>query len=210
MTTKKKSSTGDHALIIFIRKPVLGKVKTRLANEVGKQKALEIYKLLQCHTEIVASECNVTRYLFYAGDIVDNDGWHSDHYNKLLQSEGGLGDRLIEAFKYVFSRHDKAVVIGSDCAQLRRAHLDHSFELLDKNDFVMGPTLDGGYYLLGLKKMESSFFVDMPWSTDKVASETRARAEKLDLSLGELEVLSDIDYMSDWEQYGAAFVLTSC
>ncbi len=86
------------ALIIFVRNPVLGKVKTRLAKELGNEVALSVYKKLLTHTHSVVSNINADRFIFYADDINENDIWKNDLYHKHLQSGNDLGERMRSAF----------------------------------------------------------------------------------------------------------------
>lgn len=140
--------------------------------------------------------------------MIEDDDWADDMYQKRLQVEGNLGNKLSIAFEEVLSLHEKAIVIGSDCAQLRVHHIQQSIDALDDSDLVMGPTYDGGYYLLGMKSLQLELFKDMPWSTDAVAHMTLAKAQTFGLSNFQLEMLSDIDVVEDWEQYGKNFILS--
>jgi len=182
-TKKGSKQDSDNAVIVFIRKPEIGKVKTRLAADVGDQEALNIYISLQRHTDLVASQADAACYLFYAGEVVQQDEWSNERYTKLLQEGDDLGERLINAFDLVLSRHKHVVVIGSDCAQLRTSHINQGLASLAENDVVIGPTYDGGYYLLGINNMHAQFFTDMPWSTEEVAEITINRAEDSQLIL---------------------------
>ncbi len=195
------------AIILFVRKPELGKVKTRLAAEVGVERALEIYNLLLAHTKEVVSQVDAQLYVFYAGEVVQNDLWTSVAYTKELQEERDLGGRMLLAFQSVLQNCQSVLIIGSDCAQLRPTHLEEAWSKLESSDLVIGPSIDGGYYLLGMKKAHESLFLNMAWSTDTVADVTRERVSRLGLSIDELEVLSDIDYKEDWDLYGAPFIL---
>jgi rSAM/selenodomain-associated transferase 1 len=197
----------ERGIILFVRKPELGKVKTRLAAEVGNEEALEIYNILLAHTKEVVSKVDARVYVFYAEEVVQDDLWTSVAYSKELQVERDLGGRMLVAFQSVLHNCRNVLIIGSDCAQLRPRHLEEAWCKLESSDVVVGPSLDGGYYLLGMKKAHDNLFLDIPWSTDAVANVTRERGTKLELSLEEIEVLSDIDYKEDWDRYGASFIL---
>lgn len=192
----------DDSLIIFVRRPVLGQVKTRIAKEVGDEKALKVYTELLHHTRRVTLDVSCSRHLFYTNKVIHDDEWHGDHYVKHAQAIGDLGHKMKEAFRQVLSIHPKAVIIGSDCAQLTPKHIEEAFAALDHYDTVIGPSLDGGYYLLGMKKVEDNLFDNMTWSTDSVCSETLRRLKAAGLTNYRLEVLSDIDYWADWQKYG--------
>ncbi len=198
MISQKKSK---QALIIFVRVPELGKVKTRLAHDVGDHKALAIYKALLAHTRKIALSIDADRYLYYHNAIA-NDDWSDIDFIKKVQISGDLGDKLKQAFSYVSQRSEKVIVIGSDCAQLQSDHINQSFSKLDDHDTVIGPSLDGGYYLLGTKDYQAEIFENIEWSTDKVYHQTIAKIQHSNLSVGHVEALSDIDHKADWDQYG--------
>lgn len=183
----------DMHLIIFIKNPVLGKVKTRLAAGIGDQKALEIYIQLLEITRSVALKVNCTRNVFYSDEIVSDD-WEDDKFNKFVQEGDDLGERMKNAFAQVFALGaKKAVIIGSDCPELSSKIVADGFELLDKEDVVIGPANDGGYYLLGMKKLHPFLFEEKEWSTDSVLSATEADLTNNGLSFKKLNALSDLD-----------------
>lgn len=190
------------ALIIFIKNPEKGKVKTRLAKDVGDGRALRIYRALLAHTREVALALPVTRHLFYGQYIANDDGWTTTDFEKHLQVEGGLGARMEAAFAKTLARHPKAIIIGSDCASLTPGIVEGAFQALDKADVVIGPAMDGGYYLLGMKKLIPELFRDMTWSTENVFRETIRRLRQGNHTYQVAEELSDIDYAADWEKYG--------
>ncbi len=195
----------EHALIIFVKNPVLGKVKTRLAQSVGNEKALRIYLELLKHTRKLVLPLPVTRYLFYSDYIVSSDDWEQQDFEKFLQEGTGLGDRMANAFRSVLDLHRKAIIIGSDCASLTTDILSEAFLALDEHHFVVGPATDGGYYLLGMHSLPEGFFEDMQWSTDTVYPETIRRINAIGANYYLLPELSDIDHEEDWLKYGWEF-----
>ncbi len=189
----------DHnGLLIFVKNPVEGKVKTRLAKTIGDQNALLIYHALLNHTQTIASEISVSRYLFYDEKIEINDDWLNDLYTKNQQVNGDLGKRMSAAFEHVFSKGvSKAIIIGSDCIELTTEIINKAFELLENNDVVIGPALDGGYYLLGMKTLHNCIFENKSWSTDLLIAETLESLKKENLSVQLMSKLSDIDTETD-------------
>ena len=189
------------ALLLMVKNPIAGKTKTRLAAEVGNDRALEIYARLTAHTRSQASALRgVTRYLYYSEFVDSADDWPATDYIKLVQVGAGLGERMSAAFQRAFDRgHDRVVIIGSDCPGLTTEILQASFAALSDNDLVIGPATDGGYYLLGLRHPQPRLFTDMAWSTDQVAGETLRRAQVQALRVSELPILSDVDRLADWE-----------
>jgi hypothetical protein len=190
------------AIIIFIKNPEKGKVKTRLAQTVGDERALKIYQALLTHTRDLVSSISAQRYLFYSQFIDQTDAWPNEIFNKALQPSGDLGTRMTEAFQTVLANHSKAIIIGSDCASLSVEIIQAGIEALEDHDFVLGPALDGGYYLLGMTSFESSLFENIPWSTEDVGRITIDKIKAAGKTYATLPTLSDIDYEEDWNKYG--------
>ena len=193
---------GNSALIVFIKNAEKGKVKTRLANTVGDDRALKIYQALLDHTGRIAQSVDADRFLFYNDFIEKNDGWPAVHFHKLLQRGSDLGDRMKNAFRIIFQTHKKVVIIGSDCPLLTDKIINEAFEKLDEYAFVIGPATDGGYYLLGMNQFSSAVFENIEWSTSKVLAKTIKNIEDLGKSYHLLSELSDIDTEEDWKKFG--------
>jgi uncharacterized protein len=191
----------SQALIIFVRNPVEGRVKTRLAAGVGPAKALAVYRQLLAHTCDVSLQIDCTRYVYYADFLNERDLWARPQFQKRQQQGVNLGQRMANAFKEVLARHHQAVIIGSDCYELAPVHLRQSFSLLSQNDVVIGPATDGGYYLLGLRCFEASLFEYIDWSSDQVLRQTLAKTETLRLSHALTECLPDVDTEEDLLRY---------
>ncbi len=201
MTIQTGIQNPNRSLIIFVRSPKLGKVKTRLAKEVGDEKALAIYIQLLAHTRKVAQSIDAIRHLFYSDEIIDDD-WSRTYFEKSLQIDGDLGDKMQHAMSKALETSDKTIIIGSDCPHLESDIIESAFAALDKSDVVVGPTFDGGYYLIGIKKMHTELFQNMTWSVESVYDETIDRIKKIGLTYVALTKLSDIDYKEDWDKYG--------
>ena len=187
----------DRALIIFIKNPEAGKVKTRLAKDVGNENALTIYKHLLAHTCKIAIEVKANRLLFYADKIPLRDDWSETNFQKFVQQGGDLGLRMLNAFEKAFLNSQKVIIIGSDCIELNSEFTEIAFDKLKTHDFVIGPANDGGYYLLGMKYAEQSFFQGKAWSTSTVFGDTVADISNLSKSLFILPLLSDVDTIAD-------------
>jgi rSAM/selenodomain-associated transferase 1 len=183
------------ALIVFVRKPELGKVKTRLARETGTQKALEIYNRLLQHTFELASPLPCDKYTFVT-EKQDTAFW--DGFYEEVQQGDDLGMRMHNAFDTLFERgYKKLVIIGSDCPQLDTPRVQQAFDLLNEYDIVTGPAADGGYYLLGMKNLHPDLFQNKKWSTGTVFADTMQDIERLQLKHAVLPVLSDVDELKD-------------
>lgn len=182
------------ALIIFVRNPVHGKVKTRLAMVIGDDRALEIYILLLKHTFDITKGLKCKKFVFYADEIVQEDLWSGADFGKRLQRGNDLGERMQNAINELFIEgFSQVILIGCDCFELNSSVLEEAISHLNKNDAVFGPAQDGGYYLLGLKKLIPELFVNKKWSTDEVAKETINDFKRLQLSYYLLPKLNDID-----------------
>ena len=187
-----------NALIIFIKNPELGKVKTRLATSVGNKNALIIYNYLLDHTREISSELELEKYLFYDEKINFNDNWPNEQYKKHIQTGKDLGEKMQNAFQTAFQNgHSQVVIIGSDCLELNTYLIIQAFKNLENHDFVIGPAIDGGYYLLGMKSLETCLFENKNWSTNTVAAETLNDFRLLQKSFCILTELSDIDTEND-------------
>src|SRR5690554_4685236 len=154
------------ALIIFIKNPEPGKVKTRLAKTIGNKSALAIYKRMLRHTMNVSLQLKVNRQVWYSSFVDKSDNWNSSRFKKYLQTGDNLGERMKNAFAQAFRENYKQVVIiGSDCPELSARLLDDAYRALQASDLVIGLAEDGGYYLLGMKTFQPQLFTDIPWST---------------------------------------------
>lgn len=176
-----------------MKNPVIGKVKTRLAADIGDRAALEVYLRLVKTTRAVCEEVSCTRHVFYSDNINLTDCWETDNYVKHVQRGIDLGERMINAFETVFALGAKQVVlIGTDCPDISSAIVNKAFEKLNFTDIVFGPALDGGFYLLGAKQ-NPTVFNGIQWSTDSVLSCSVRQCKELGLEYRLLEELGDID-----------------
>ena len=146
-------------LIIFTRNPEPGKVKTRLAKDVGDITAFKIYNFLLEHTVSVTRNLAVSKEVYYSGAIPQNDIWEKEIFTKKLQQGEGLGKRMKDAFEEGFKNgYKNIIIIGSDLYDLQREDLEKAFQLLQDKDAVIGPATDGGYYLLGMNQLFPAVF----------------------------------------------------
>ncbi|WP_100610086.1 TIGR04282 family arsenosugar biosynthesis glycosyltransferase [Confluentibacter lentus] len=198
MVSNAHFPTSKNALIIFTRNPELGKCKTRLAETIGDEAALEIYKQLLIHTSDVAKSITTDRFVFYSEAIQKNDIWDEDIFRKKLQIEGDLGEKMEHAFLDLFQMgFEKVVIIGSDLFDLKPLHINSAYQNLNSNEVVIGPAKDGGYYLLGLSKMNAALFRNKSWSTSNLLEETLSELRENNIKFTTLETLNDIDTYDD-------------
>lgn len=188
-----------NALIIFTRNPQLGKVKTRLAKTTGDQKALQVYKDLLFHTMTETQNLDCDKFVFYDENIENNDLWLGTLYEKRIQFGSHLGAKMQNAFQTLFDLgYQNCIIIGSDLFDLQANHINEAFNKLERNNVVIGPAEDGGYYLLGLKKVIPSIFKNKDWGTSTVLSHTLKDLENYKIEF--LETLNDIDTFEDLEK----------
>lgn len=196
----------DRLLMVFAKNPQRGKVKTRLAKTVGDDKALEIYRILLDHTLAIAEKANCDKTVFYSDYIEKDDMWVRAKFDQFVQNGNDLGERMYNAFKYAFSQGYKCVVIiGSDCLELKEHILSEAFDILKDNEAVIGPAKDGGYYLLGMRKLYRELFINKQWSKENVLRDTLLDIAKLNISMKLLPLLSDIDEEKDLKMHKILF-----
>ena len=185
-------------LIIFVKNPVKGEVKTRLASTVGDEKALDVYKKLLRITAEEAAGVVADKLVSYSKSVEEGDHFDESLFEKSVQKEGNLGEKMKHAFGSGFCEgFDRVVLIGSDCPQISRDLLDDAFQKLGDADCVIGPSDDGGYYLIGLSRFLPEIFDDIEWSTSSVFSYTIKKLDGMDATYRLLRRLNDIDTESD-------------
>ena len=198
---------GHKALIIFARLPKPGQVKTRLGEKLGMERASEVYASFARHALGLGESVNgvgVKVYLFYdpiaSGEEVQ--AWVNHPFIFLPQEGTDLGERMKNAFEQTFSDGaGSTVIIGTDVPDLNETIIQNAFNHLEAHDAVIGPSTDGGYYLLGMKAPGRNLFDGVQWSTGSVFGETLTRLHELQASYFILETLTDIDTFEDYEEY---------
>ena len=200
MTSRKNT------LIIFARYPRAGEVKTRLGAEIGMEKAAEVYRQLAEGTFAIAGELAgmVRSCLFYepSASIHEMRKWVGDGLELFPQEGEDLGERMRNVFRKVFDEGANAsLIVGTDIPDLDAGLVRKGFEHLEREPVVVGPSVDGGYYLLGMQKGVGDLFSGVRWSSQHVLADTLARVSNLGLSCGLLPELADIDTKEDWERF---------
>lgn len=194
-------------LLIFAREPVLGRVKTRLAADIGPEAALATYRELLALTAAAVAAAQVPATVWLAEAPTESTpGVHASAARpewpglpwQVQPAADSLGARMAHAFAEAFAAGaGRVVIIGTDCPGLTADLLQQAFVQLATHDLVVGPADDGGYYLLGMKKLHASLFINKQWSTAAVLPATLADAEHLGLRVAQLPTLADIDSGSD-------------
>jgi len=147
---------------------------------------------------------SVQRYLFYSDpeDCEEMQHWGGPLFNYVAQAGSDLGRRLEHAFGTVFEHGaQKAIVLATDVPDVSADIIDEAFRGLDSFDVVLGPCPDGGYYLLGMKKLHKELFANIPWSTNQVLNETSDVVRRLGFTVRWLPALADIDTGEDLRRW---------
>ena len=189
-------------ILLFIKAPVRGQVKSRLAAAIGNETALELYKNFILD---IIDTVNKTGYPFricyYPPDAgAEVSSWLAGQYRIMPQHGGDLGERMENAFTRCFSEgFERAILIGSDLPDLTPAVLQEAMSSLAENDVVIGPASDGGYYLIGFHKLTllPRVFHAIPWSTGTVFQETTAILQNSSLSMHQAPKWNDVDTVED-------------
>ena len=189
-------------LIIFTRYPTPGAVKTRLIPAVGAAGAAMLHRQM---TEATLCKARELRQRMPGSIAVHFDGSDSQQMADWLgidlvyrsQGEGDLGVRMDRSIASACQSVDRVILIGTDCPELTVDILAQAFEYLLERDLVLGVALDGGYYLIGMRQPQPELFVDVDWGTDRVLQQTIDIANSLNLSIGYLPKLADIDRPED-------------
>ena len=188
----------EKAIIIFAKEPIVGGVKTRLGKTIGMDKAARIYEVLLKNTlDTVSKLHNIDVHLFITPDC-DSKYFDQWVYEPYIQRGNDLGKRMENAFEDIYGLgYKKIVIIGTDCPTLTTKILNLSFSRLEEEDVVIGPSVDGGYYLLGMNSNYSFLFKNIEWSTNQVLSQTKKHIRQHSLGMFQLPRLRDIDEEQD-------------
>jgi rSAM/selenodomain-associated transferase 1 len=186
-------------IIIFVKAPRPGFVKTRLAAAIGNEAACGAYR--QLAETVVANLAPLPHTeLRFTPDDAENEiaHWLSDDWTARPQGEGDLGERMHRAF---IEAKGPAIIIGSDCPQVELSDLRTAAKTLQARDAVIGPATDGGYWLIGLNAPCPALFENIKWSTSDVLPKTLEKANEAGLSVQLLRELTDVDTGEDWERW---------
>jgi len=192
----------DRCLLFFLRNPEKGKVKTRLASAIGDKMAVKLYKRFLLRMLFTLNGGTFLFYLCYSPEssLSDLKGWLGGNYLYMPQAGENLGERMKNGFIDAISMNFKRVVlIGSDIPDLPLEFIEEAFTSLREKDVVIGPSFDGGYYLIGFKNKTFSprVFDGIPWSTKRVFEETITVLKQEGLTVHTLHPLRDIDTIDD-------------
>lgn len=199
-------------LLIFARVPELGRVKTRLETELGKNRTLQIYEAM-LHDLLISigppSEDLDIEVMWTADQEVGGETLRKFFgiYPLARQAGAGLGDRLAISLgeRVYFHDAEKVMAIGVDDPTLSRSSIELAFKLLDSCDWVMGPATDGGYYLIGCRSaaFAPEVFSEIPWGTANVYRLTHDKIRAAGSTLAVLTQRRDIDVPDDLREFAS-------
>ncbi len=184
-------------VVVFGREPAPGRVKTRLAAGIGGRAAARVYAVTLEQTLAVAVGSGARVVLSLAAP--PSGAWVRGLDVLIeLQDIGDLGDRMADAFRRRFAEGEaRVMIVGSDCPWMTAEHLQTVAAVLEETDVVLGPALDGGYWLVGQRPPGVDLFSSIPWSSHNTLKQTRRRITRVRASWTELEELRDIDTQAD-------------
>lgn len=190
-------------LIVFTRYPEPGKAKTRLIPVLGEDGASNLHRQMTEHTlsqvrELQSDRATRVEVYFTGGDQQLMEDWLGADIIYQPQGEGDLGQRMKSAFQTAFAAGMEGVaIVGTDCPGLDAKIMAQAFEQLNGHDLVLGPAMDGGYYLIGLRRVIPELFAGINWGTSEVREKTVAIAISLGLAVAYLPPLFDVDRPED-------------
>ncbi|NER01069.1 MAG: glycosyltransferase [Cyanothece sp. SIO2G6] len=187
-------------ILLFLKAPRKGLVKTRLAKSIGDRGALGAYRNL-VSKQIAEFDPSWPLNIHYTpvDAQAEMSDWLGSARSFIVQESGDLGKRLSAAINQHFQNQTGPVfLLGADCPWLNSVILKKASRAAVLSDVVIGPTHDGGYYLLGLNQNHPGLFEDIKWSSEEVFGQTIERAEGLGLSVASLPTLHDVDNLHEW------------
>lgn len=204
----KRAADIKNKVIVFVKAPVPGHVKTRLCPPLSAEQAVTVYRSFVQDTIEVVSAAPFSCQVAYAPSVeFPTPAWTGFDLPWFPQSGNDLGGKLTHAFQSMFDLGaSRVLALGTDSPGFNIDQITHAFDQLSSVDAVMGPALDGGYYLIGLSKHFPEIFKGIEWSTSKVADQTRQRVEQQKLTLKEIEAYGDVDTYVDLKNLYELFV----
>jgi uncharacterized protein len=187
------------AIIIMAKVPEARKVKTRLQPYLTPEQSATLANCLLQDT--ISKVKALKNKLIIAYSPPERRDFFEPNFDLIAQSGNDLGERMFNAFEFSFRENlDAVVMIGTDSPTFPPDFIKKAFAYLETNDTVLGKTEDGGFYLIGLRKLDKRIFADVEWSSEKTWLQTKKNLKKIDFSLAELPVWYDVDEPKDLER----------
>lgn len=170
-----------------------------MAKTIGDVAATEVYKVLLRHTALITEPLDVIKEVHFS-DFVEEDDLFSDQFIKKVQSGKDLGEKMKNAFAKGFQHgFQHIIIIGSDLLDITTQDIEEAFNALETYDYVLGPAEDGGYYLLGMNKLNSTLFENKDWSSNTVLQDTLIDLKNKHIAL--MDERNDIDTYEDLAEF---------
>jgi rSAM/selenodomain-associated transferase 1 len=202
--TSPRAPTTPGTVLVFLKHPTPGKVKTRLAESVGLDRAAALYRemvdVVLAALQPVRGSARVVGYYDGAAEAAFTD-WHRLVDEWWPQPAGGLGERLEAGFARGHADGGPVVAVGTDCLEIDAGLTGEAFAALAAHDAAFGPAHDGGYYLVGTARHLPGFFAGVRWSSEHTLADHLARCREAGRSVALLPPLHDIDTHADWLAY---------
>lgn len=201
-------------IIIFSKKPEQGQVKTRLIPALGEQKATQLAEHMLVHTARTVNDA-INHYPLLSGQLCvspdqEDSYWqrinHQWHFTLANQVDGDLGKKMFHAAREALENNKRVIILGTDCPTINYKLIYQVASFLNTSDAVFVPTFDGGYVMIGLRKVDPLLFSDISWSTDRVLDQSLERCGDLGYSAVCLEQVYDIDEEQDLEKVPEAWL----
>ena len=189
-------------ILVFAREPLLGKVKSRLAIEIGAQEALAVYRAMLARLGQLLTQAQIASWDLWVTSNCSHKDFLSicNKTNIYLQNGQDLGARMDGAIQQTLRQEnvESVVLIGTDCPAVTERYLDQALLALESGvDVVLGPAEDGGYVLVGMQRPITAVFEDIPWGTDQVMHRTLETLKAKELTYRLLDTLWDVDRPED-------------
>ena len=196
----------NNNILLFVKYPKDGVVKTRLSKSIGASAAVSLYKCFVEDILLTLQGLNAHTWVCYYPEDVEDDMavWLGRNYFYVLQKGKNLGKRLQHCFNYSFEKgFERSIAVASDVPEISEGIIGDAFKILQNKDAVIGPSYDGGYYLVGFKKKSyrTDIFDDISWSTNLVFDETLEKIEAHNLQYSVLDKLNDMDTIDDIRKF---------
>jgi len=199
--------TANDLLIIFALSPEKSALTAKLAQEIGTDQAALFHRKILLYTKEITKGLNCEKAVFYSDQIDNNDLWDNMIYDKHLQQGEDAGERMTDAFTRAFSYgKERVLIITTDCIELETYMIKEAFAVLENNDVVLGPSSDGGYYLIGMRKFLPTLFEGKNWNSQDLLMDTILDLKKMSTKYYLLRTLhtvssaADIDRLSNFQE----------
>jgi len=191
----------ENVVIIFAKRPVLGKVKTRLAESIGEEKAYELYVKMLEHMLSAIPNDDYDSVIYWDSSVGESLFKLKTTIEQNEQEGANLGERMGNAFNKMLTLYKRVIIIGVDCPFVNKNTIKSAFNELSSHDVCIGPAIDGGYYLIGLKKTHNDIFINIKWGSGEVLVDTIKRLKSNNATYSMLPELRDIDTVEDLNYY---------